>query len=370
MGRVATAVLCLTGLAVVAWLAWSVLLAGSGKGGAGSANLLANDFVNFYAGAKLVGTPRLYDGPAVAEVEARAAGWSGGPLPYGHPPFHAVLLWPLGRLPYRTAFWCWESLLVAAACGSIFLWKLPGGGIKWVVACWSAPLFASLANGQEGALLLFFVAASLALLRRGKPFLAGAALALCAVKFHLFLTLPLFVVAGRRWRLGAGLLCGGGALAAVSFAFQGLNWPRSYYALMTSQAMNPRLDHMPNLHAVLHGYLWWELGFTVLAAGAVWVAVRRAPTPEWAMAAVLAGGLLVGVHGYLADMALLWPALALGVQTADARLCAPALFLALPVSALFLQADPPFPQIVLAAVACLLLGLAWTPPAAREQLAP
>jgi hypothetical protein len=351
--------LCLAGLGVMAWLTWSVLLAGSGKGGAGSADLLANDFVNFYAGARLAGTPLLYDAAAVADVEARDAGWSGGPLPYGHLPFHAVLLWPLGRLPYRDAFWIWEALLMAAAWGSVLFWKLPGRGVKWVVACWSVPLFAGLCNGQEGALLLFFVAASLALLRRGRPFLAGAALALCAVKFHLFLTLPLFVVAQRRWRVGAGLLCGGGALAGVSFAVQGPDWLRRFYALMTSQAMNRRLEHMPNLHAVLHGHSWWELGVAGVAAGAVWVAIRRAPSPEWAMAAVLAGGLLVGVHGYLADMTLLWPALVLGVQAPAAWLRVPALFLALPVSALFLQADPPFPQIVIAAVGCLLVGMAW-----------
>ena len=126
----------------------------------------ANDFLSFYAGARLVGTPDLYNGEvhghrAVVvqvqrpDVEGAArqvhpAGSAGnnahrgseqlsdsGPpgrksrtgqarkgipsdtLPFTRPPYYAVMLWPLGRLPYFPAYVIWQVLNVAALAGFI-----------------------------------------------------------------------------------------------------------------------------------------------------------------------------------------------------------------------------------------------------------
>jgi hypothetical protein len=70
---------------------------------------------------------------------------------------------------------------------------------------------------------------------------------------------------------------------------------------------------MPNFHALvagLPGAAALEIAGIAVVAAAVWVASRGA-RPEWGLAAALAGGVLVAPHAYLADGALVLPAVLL-----------------------------------------------------------
>ncbi|HEY7616504.1 MAG TPA: hypothetical protein VH744_06850, partial [Terriglobales bacterium] len=105
-------------------------------------------------------------------------------------------------------------------------------------------------------------------------------------------------------------LTGGCALAAVSFAAAGWNWPVRYIEAVRNPAFSPRLEHTPTLHGVLSfmpGGALLEVAVATSVLVAVWMVCRHANL-RIALAATMAGGLLLGVHAYLPDLSLLLPA--------------------------------------------------------------
>jgi Glycosyltransferase family 87 len=270
------------------------------------------DFLSFYAGSQLAGTPHLY---SVAHVQAIQAPLERHPhevRAYIRPPFYAALTWPLGRLPYRAAHVIWQILNLAALAAFIWLWS--PGARSFPLCCFCIPVWASLACGQDMPLLLALLAASVFLLGRRRPFAAGLLLALCGVKFHLFLLLPLVIFRRKLWRYAAGLAAGAAALLAISFALGGWNWPLQYYHLLRlNERYQNSQSYMANLnglfHGVPHALLWIALGSAAVAA-AVWYVIPRVSLPA-AMALALCGGLLVSPHTFIYDLGFLLPLLAL-----------------------------------------------------------
>jgi len=254
-----------------------------------------------------------------------------------------VLLWPLSRLPYLTAYAVWEALLVAASIGFILIWRPPTPPLTFVFSMMSLPLFASLANGQDTPILLLLIALTALFYRKERYFLAGLIFSLCSIKFHLFVLTPVLIIGQRAWRFGGGLLTGGAILAAISFAAAGLSWPVEFLHSVLTQRFSPGQSLMPSLHGLVTtlGYdAFAEVVLGLLVVGACWVIASRASFP-WALAGTLVGGLLLSYHSYLPDATILLPACLLAV--AKARLGALrilALLLLTPVaSALLLYAS-------------------------------
>ena len=118
---------CAVGVLLNVWAACSLLLPGAWQG--------RNEFLGFYAGARLVGGPNLYDRDAVRDEHVKAVGET-GEIQYGRLPCFAFFLKPLGLLPYRTAYAVWASLLAAAFAGFIALCEQAGVGCnQFVYAC-------------------------------------------------------------------------------------------------------------------------------------------------------------------------------------------------------------------------------------------
>ena len=179
-----------------------------------------------------------------------------------------------------------------------------------LACCWSLPLLLGIALGQDLTFLLLVLAVSLRI-HSTRPIVAGTLLSLCAIKFNLFLMLPLLIVGQRRWRMLAGVMVGGAATTAVSFAAAGADWPRRYLGLLTMGRISPEEQIMPNLHAMLLGVPYQrviEPLLGVVAAGAVWLVAVRSSF-AYGLAAALVGGLLVSHHAYPQDCTLLIPAL-------------------------------------------------------------
>jgi hypothetical protein len=277
-----------------------------------------NDFMNFYSGARLVGTPELYNTERMISLQKEVTGWSSHNKLYCRPPFYALLLSPLGRLSYEAANWVWEGLLLAGFAAFIALWPYNNRWIVGLCLSWSLPAFTALAQGQDVAFILGAVAAFAAAMKRERPFAAGCVLAVCSIKFHLFLLVPVWIIGQKRWRVGAGMLVSGAVLVAVSFAAGGLNWPLEFFRLLAGPETNPNPEAMPNLHGLFtgmaHGVVLEALG-TLAVAAAVLLAVRSQRF-EYGFAAVLAGGLLIARHDYLADCALMIPAVLILHSTA------------------------------------------------------
>jgi len=318
-----------------------------------------NDFLGFYAGARLVGSPNLYDRDAVQAIQLQAVGGV-GEIQFGRLPCYALFLKPLTWLPYRTANAVWFVLLAAAFAGFVALWPHATVSHRWLIGCWSLPAVVSFFNGQDDVVLLLWVALAARLQRAEKPAVAGMILALCASKFNLFALVPLVLLGQRRWRMLWGMAFGVCILLALSFAAAGASWPTRYMAVLAHPGMNSSLDHMPNLHSLFGTALGLPLQFAadmVMAVG-LFLAARSTSDFEGPVALALVAGLLVGFHAYLADGALLLPALFAFSAEGYARF--PARALIMPVPWILLQCPRPLPAVTQLLILALAgAGFCW-----------
>jgi hypothetical protein len=300
-GAVKTIAFCLLGLAVNAFL-FGPSLQLTARG--------VNDFMSIYSGTRLAFTDNMYNIGENLRVQREAAGWDNINHLFLRPPFDALLMWPLGRLSYITAAHLWELLIVASVALFCYFW--PGNRRAAAIACcWSFPLFHVFANGQDIALILLLIAIGLREMRRGRETTAGMIFALCSIKFHLLLLLPVLIIGQRRWKLLGGLMAGGALLFAVSFLPGGSHWVGRYLALLRNPIGNPWPEAMPNLHGLTdglsHAAIWQAAGSLAVAILVFWVS--RNKSFEFGLAAVLVGSILVAPHAYLSDIALALPAL-------------------------------------------------------------
>lgn len=305
----------------------------------------------------MVSTPSLYDAAANLRVRDELAGERSAARQFIRLPFLAAFLWPLGRMSYLPAYWTFQVISLGSLVASVLLW--PGKRIPMLLACcWSVPVFAVLAQGQDVLFLVLWITLALRWAGR-RPLAAGLVLALCAAKFHLFLPLPLLLAARREGRIATGVGLGGVALALVSFGISGADWPARFLNTITSPLVSPGPQVMPNLHnlvAWLPGPTVWESIFALACAAMVWIVARRT-TWEIGLSAVLIAGLLTSVHAYLADCTLLIPAALILAGTGVSWLRFAALSFMLPIWYALLMMGPG--RILPAALFCLLAGLAW-----------
>lgn len=272
-----------------------------------------NDFSTFYAGAELAHTPALYDHESMRR-EVRAL-WpdSGDSEVFLRAPFYAVLLKPLAWLPYRAA-------LVAFLCLSMgsFLWFVIRFAKECaylpVLAAFSVPMYLNVNGGANVPLLLAVIGGFVLLTRRGRDFAAGLVLALCAIKFHLFVFVPLLLLLERRWRILLGLCAGSVALALAG----GITLIGSWLKLMFSATITGipvwKLSPAPNIHGLVtvlgaNSALEYLLVALVIAAF-LWLCFR-VDNFELLLGVSLVCGLLVSFHSFTYDDLLLMPVLVL-----------------------------------------------------------
>ena len=265
-----------------------------------------NDFRQFYIGGKLAGTGRSYNQSRIVEAQREAFGYSNLHLTPVRLPFYYLFLSPLARLPYSLALWLWTASTILAAI--LFVGLYPGVRRSQfaIAACWSLPLVFSIAIGQDVSFILLILATTLRVFYAGNPLLAGLILSLCAIKFNLFLLLPLLFLGKREGRLAAGFCIGTISLLAVSF-IAGPSWLRSYIALILDPAVDPNSPLMPNVHSLvasIPGREFVEFFVSLAVIALVWFIARRARF-DVALAATLLGSILLTRHAYLQDCAIL-----------------------------------------------------------------
>ncbi len=294
LGMTPAAVAALTLLLVLAlvWPSRSLILTG------------ANDFLSFYAGARLAGTGDLYNPARASQIQLQAAGTTGERLRYIRLPWFAGLLWPLGRLPYAQAYLIWQCLNAMAFLGFLALWPPSSSPGVAVAGLSFLPVYWSLVNGQDLTLLLLWIAGAVRLVESGRPLAAGLLFSLCAAKFHLFALVPVLVIRRRLGRFAAGSLAGLAGLLAISFAVAGPTWPQQYLQTVWGGGIHPGPEVAPNVYR-LAALPRWALAACVVAA--VWIAARRG-TFQHGLAITLLGGVLISPHVFLQDLALWLPA--------------------------------------------------------------
>lgn len=332
-----------------------------------------NDFAPIYNGTQLLGTPDLYNAERNYDLLEKNLGGINYSLRYTRLPYLAAIFWPLGKLPYLTAYAIWIAIGLSALVGFVLLWSIPSRLDAMAFTALSLPAFQSLMNGQDTPLLLLWIALAVRLEQKDRSFAAGCVLALCGSKYHLFTLIPVLIIAQRRWGMLRGLAVGGSVLLLVSFLVAGWSWPLDYIATLSDSRVHPEPSKMPNLN----GMMWdfpMSFALQMLATGAIvvamWFAARRtAFLPGLALA--LSGGLLISYHAYLSDCALLLPAaMIVYAQIKNRWNQAFSALLLTPFLYMFILAPPPASYVVQVTIIGFFAATAWwalrTGPAPQE----
>jgi hypothetical protein len=269
-----------------------------------------SEYAPLYAGARLVGTPDLYDKTRNQQEQMLAVGAFGGDeLIYSRPPFVAAFMAPLGKLPYRVSVLIFQALSFLALIGFILLWPNSNRWLTALACAWSLPMALVFAVVREDTLLLLLLALTFRLYKQ-RPLIAGILMSLLGIKFHLFLLLPLLIIGQRRWRMAAGFVTGCASLIGISFAVAGFDWPVRMAQIIKTSTI-PKQYLLPNIRGILQSVtdnLIPEVIIGIIVAAVVLRLVSRSGF-EYGMCAAIVGSLLVSHHAGIYDCVLLIPVL-------------------------------------------------------------
>jgi Glycosyltransferase family 87 len=270
-----------------------------------------NDFMAWYAIAKLCGTRDLYTPDSALKEELKATGYYGPSLLSVRLPYYALILSPLARLPYRVAYAVFQALSMAAIFAFIGVQQSLDGRMRALLVCLtSLPLVLTLLLGQDVTFVMLLIAV---FLRHwdSNPRVAGAALALCTLKYHLFPFMALVVVLHFRRRMFASLGLAIASLAALSFAVAGPAWPQQYVKLLRGSFDAP--IHMPNINAMLlgteHRLLYGIILSVIVSVVAITALIRCRRDLPLCIAIALMAGILISIRVHVQDCAILLPPL-------------------------------------------------------------
>jgi hypothetical protein len=294
-----------------------------------------SDFVSFYAAGKIVATGRLSDlfDPSIQfEIQRRFSRFvdqRGGPFPYVHPLFEALLFVPFSIFGYFSAYLLWTTInLVILFClpdllrpAAPVLNQIPRW--LWAISLLAfMPVLSVLVQGQDDVMLLLLSSLAFVALHRARSRLAGAWLGLAM--FRPQFALPLFIILMGQgdWRFLTGFFLSFGAIAAVTIALFG--WSNSLHypvhVLAWEKASDPigsLLRVMPNLHGLcdrLFSFLHSDLAIAVLTAAVSLVVLRFAAVlcrrrgaelPSVTFGAAILATILVSYHAFVHDLVLL-----------------------------------------------------------------
>ncbi len=302
-----------------------------------------NDFAEEIAAASLIPSadrPHLYS--ISTQLARQQAIWgprypTGQPLPFALVPWAAFLLVPFLLVPHAVAFLAF-SALSALVAGATFLALARWARLPPVVAATfvlaglaSFPLLRTLQLGQFSALAFAAATGSLLLLWRGADTGAGLALAAATLKPHLFVLLPLALVAERRWRTIAAAVAGVVALIGLSMVVIGPNVVGDYVTLLRDFSFSESVEQMQNWRGLfestlgltgplltglmalslaamtaLVAWVWWPFWTKQPTATNIPHSALRTPHSEdlrWAITII--ASLLFSPHFHFNDM-LLW----------------------------------------------------------------
>jgi hypothetical protein len=204
------------------------------------------DFSVTYIGSRMVYLgqgSKLYD-LAEQEKQKKSLLKDAPPLIYEHPPFEALLLSPLGALPFKQAYLVWGLINVAIWLSMPRLLRpyapTPrdelGYLTLWILF---APLGVTLFQGQTSLLMLLVYAFVFVSLKKGRDFRAGAILGLGLFKFQFIIPFAFIFLLRRQWTFMKGFLLTTTALGILSVAAVGCPGIWSYFHLLAAIASHP-----------------------------------------------------------------------------------------------------------------------------------
>jgi hypothetical protein len=200
------------------------------------------DFIHFYSAGRVAqeyGFSRVYDLKLQQNFEQEQVGFVLAPgqiMPFNHLPYLIPLLRLVMSKNYIASFYRWDAIMIVLFILALFVLsrsvKKPGlerisiliaaiGGILFL------PVFVSLQNGQDTAILFLGAAIWVYGLLSGKDLLAGLGLSLTTVRPHIALLLAIPILFRYR-KVLLGFLLGSGALAVFSVLILGANGMKQF----------------------------------------------------------------------------------------------------------------------------------------------
>jgi hypothetical protein len=293
-------------------------------------NAAERDFISYWAaGQQLVHGANPYDLQAVRKMELAAGREPEKPLlTMRNPPVGLFVALPLGLVSPKTGLIIWLLVLLGVLSLAIFMiWILHGRPDNRIhlLGYMFAPCVACLMAAQFGIFLLIGVVLFL-YFYRSRPFIAGFALLLCALKPHLFLPFGLVLIAWSVSRRSYGILAGfaSSLLASCAFAYWLDPHAWSQYSAMMN-AGGALQENVPALSVsfrfLIHPAAVW-LQFVpeaIACIWALWFFWTRREQWNWSDHGMLV--LLVSAmctpFGWFTDESMLLPAVLAGVYRAD-----------------------------------------------------
>jgi hypothetical protein len=288
-----------------------------------------SDFVEFWAASRLGldgHATEVYNAAVLFKMEKVAVPALTNGTPWFYPPtFYATVL-PFGLLPYKIAYWAFESLTLGVFL-AVFRLIAKSRTAIWCVAAFPG-LWINFLYGQNGFLTATLAASALLCLRR-RPVLAGVFIGLLAVKPHLALLFPVALIAIGAWRALASAAITAAAFFLVSAWVMGTAaLKQSYESLGHARALledGTCQEKMPTVFSFLR-----MLGMPIRAAycihalvalaavAAVWKVWRCCDDWKLRGAALMTATLMVSPYMQSYDLTwlafpILWMAL-LGMQ--------------------------------------------------------
>jgi len=250
------------------------------------------------------------------------------PLIVRNPPLAPFMALPLGLVGAGTGLILWFIALLAALVFSVrMLWTLngrPENRLHLVGYCF-APVMSCLMLGQVGLFLLLGMGLFLSL-HKSRPFVAGAALLLCAVKPHLFvpfaIALAVWAVGNKAYRVLAGGFAALLASCALAYCVDRDAWAQHSQMMNDAGLKDVALFTLSKYFrlAIAPGAFWLQfLPQAVASAWALWYSLTRRKGWRWLDEGMLV--LLVSVmcspYSWFTDEAVLLPAVLVGLYRAD-----------------------------------------------------
>jgi hypothetical protein len=287
---------------------------------------------------------------------------------YLHPPPLAWLYTPLTLLTPPVGFWT----AMVIQCGLLVAsWSMIAPGKGWSMPrilyllgalAWY-PVLYQLRVGQPVMIVVFAVAACWRLADSGRPWLAGAALALAVVKPQVTLLVAPCLLIGGYWRVAAGWAAAAGVLAVVSVAILGPGGIKDYLSLLDFAR------HIVFNRYITLAFLFPDPTASTIAEVAVEILtlvaayrIRGAPLAR-VMALGVVGSMLSIPYDHLHDFAVLVPAALLFLRT-DPPTWQRAWLLVVWLSLELMWPITPLPLLVAQAVWLVMIAL---PPRPRTQ---
>jgi hypothetical protein len=249
-------------------------------------------------------------------------------LPFNHPAYETLLWLPLTLMSYQTGTIAWLALngliliglsvYMASRLSHLRMATALGGLLAF------APLTFTLLLGQDSIILLAIYTFAFFNLKKGRPYSAGAILALGLFRFHLVLPFVFILLLCRHWRFVAGFCLAALVPIIGSVYITGLSGSRDYINLLLYESRYNAIQqhvhiptNMPNLRGLLsllcgNGATTERLVSPLTVVGSVGLLVlvyiiwrRRRPSLEVQTFVALIITTLVSYYMYAYDLALL-----------------------------------------------------------------